>query len=115
ALLGDGGADSDVLDAMAVVVQHRFPLEHAVLPFADTGTRLALRSVEHLAVRGEDGGKAVLLDQAEDAALAHARGADHGVEVALEVARVPDVEGDRLQYVVSQRPRVIELQRGDAD
>ena len=55
----------------------------------------------------------VFLDQTQDTALAHPGRADHGVEVALEVARVPHVERDRLEHVVAQDPRVVELERRD--
>src|SRR5438552_6240992 len=67
------GADPDVLDAVAVVVENGKPAVDAVLPGADAGAALALGAVEDLAHGRRRRLDAVLLDQLEEAPLAHSR------------------------------------------
>src|SRR5262245_17637696 len=97
ALLGHGGAECDVLDAVAVVVEDGDPTIDTVLP----GAALALRTVQHLAHRGGGGVDAVVVHQLEEPALTHARRAEHGPQVAEEIPRMADVGGDQIHHVVA--------------
>src|SRR5215813_1545493 len=115
AFLGHGGAKRDVLDAVAVVVENRDAPVDTILPGADAGAALALRTVQHRAYRGGGGVHAVVVHQLEEPALTHARRAEHGPQVAEEIPRMADVGGDEVHHVVAQGSRVVELQRRDAD
>src|SRR5262252_1306627 len=115
ALFGHGGAERDVLDAVAVVVEDGHPAVDAVLPAADAGAALALGTVQYLAHCGHGGVDTVVVDQLEEAALAHSSRAEHGLEVAREVARMAHVGGDQLHHVVAQATCVVELERRNAD
>ena len=98
---------------MAVVVEDRLAAVGAVLPAADGRPRLALGAVEDLVHRLHDRLAAIVLDQREQTALAHARRADHRPQIAHEVVRVAHVGRDHLQHVVAQLAGVVELERRD--
>src|SRR5215813_5457487 len=114
-LLAHGRAQRDVLDAVAVVVEDRYAPINAVLPAADAGAALALGAVQYLAHRGGGGVDAIVIHQLEEPPLAHAGRAQHGPQVAREVARMAHVGGDQLHHVVAQATCIVELERGDAD
>ena len=103
------------LGAVAVVVEERLALVDAILPAGDDRPHLPLGAVEH----GRDGGMgrrgAELGEQLPQPPLADARRADHGREVAAEVARMAHVEHDHLVDVLAPLALLVEHQRRDAD
>ena len=111
ARLGDAGANVDVLELVAVVVEEGLPCIDAIFPSGDDRTHLALGAVEHGLDAGVRRRRAELLHEPLQAPLADARRADHGGQVAAEVARVADVEDDHLVDVVSPLALVVELER----
>ncbi len=115
AALGDGGADMDVLEFVAVVVEDRLALVDAVLPLRDDGAGLALGAVEHRLDRRMRRRPAELVGEGEEAPLADMGGADHRREIAAEVARMADIGGNHLHHVAPELAFGIEAQRRDAD
>ena len=63
ALLGDLRRDPDVAAAMAVVVQKRLAVKHAVLPGRDHGAGLLLGGIENCLDRGFDDRRAEFAEQ----------------------------------------------------
>ena len=115
ALLGDAGADVDVLGSVAIVVEERLALVDAVLPAGNDGAHLPLGTVEHGRDRRMRRRRAELGEQLAEPALADARRADHGREIAAEVAGMAHIEHDHLVDVLAPLALLVELQRRNAD
>ena len=75
------------LNAVAIVVEERLALVDAVLPAGDDGPHLPLGAIEDGRDRRVRRRRAELGEQLPQTALADARRADHGREIAAEVAR----------------------------
>ena len=114
ALLGDLGGDADVGAAMAVIVEKRLAVEHAVLPGRDDGAGLLLGRVEDRLDRGFDHRRAELGEQSRQPPLAEMRRPEHRGEVAAEFAGVADVQRQQIEQVVAQLAGLVELDRRDA-
>ena len=115
ASLGDAGADVDVLELVAVVVEERLALVDAILPPGDDGAHLTLGAVEHGRDRRVRRLRAELGEQLPKPPLADTRRADHGREVAAEIARMAHVEHDHLVDVLAPPALLVEFQRRNAD
>ena len=115
ASLGHCRADVDVGVAMAVVIEERLAVVHAVLPGRDHRARLAFGAVEHRLDRRVRGVPAELAGERQHAPLADMRRADHRREVAAEVVRMAHVGHQHFQHVAPHRAAVVEAQRRDAD
>ena len=115
ALLGDGGADMDVFDAVPVVIQDRLAVIDAVRPLRDHRTGLALRPVQHRLDRGMGGGPAEFPGQGQQAALTDMGRAGHRREVAPEIIGMAYIDHQHLQHVPPHSALRIQPQRRDAD
>ena len=115
AALGDGGADVDVLRAVAVVIDDGLAVVDAIFPFADHRARLAFGAVEHRFDRGERRGPAELGGQRQQPAFADVRRADHRREVAAKIVRVADVGHQHFEHIAPHLAAVVEPQRRDAN
>ena len=73
ARLGDPGADRDVLELMAVVVEKRLALVNSVLPACDDRANLPLGAVEHGLDAGVGRCRSELIEQSVEPALTDAR------------------------------------------
>ena len=115
ALLGDAGADMDVVGAVAIVVEKRLALVDAILPAGNDRPHQALGTVENGRDRRMRRRRAELGEQLSEPALADARRADHGREIAAEVAGMAHIEHDHLVDVLAPLALLVELQRRNAD
>ena len=100
---------------MAVVVEERLAVIHAVLPGRDHCARLAFGAVQHGLDRRERGVPAELAGERQHAPLADMRRADHRREVAAEVVRMAHVGHQHFQHVTPHRAAVVKAQWRDAD
>ena len=114
ALLGHLRGDADVGAAMAVIVEKRLAVEHAVLPGRDDSAGLLLRRVEDRLDGGFDHRRAEFGKQSRQPPLAEMRRAEHRGEIAAEFAGVADVQRQQIEQVVAQLAGLIELDRRDA-
>ena len=114
ALLGDFRGDADIAAAMAVIVEKRLAVKHAVLPGRDHGAGLLLGRIENGLDRGFDDRRAELGEQFRHPPLAQMRRAQHRREVAAKFAGVADVERQQIEQVVAQLAGLVELDRRNA-
>ncbi len=99
---------------MAVIVEERFAVEHAVLPGRDHGAGLLLGGIEDRLDRGLDHLAAEFAEQPRQPALAEMRRADHRREIAAKLARIADVQRDQIEQILAQPAGLVELDRRDA-
>ena len=114
ALLGDLRRDPDVGAAMAVIVEKRLAVKHAVLPGRDHGAGLLLGRVENGLDRGFDHRRAELAEQFCHTPLAEMRRPQHRGEIAAKFARVSDVQRQQVEQIVAQLSGLVEFDRRDA-
>src|SRR5262249_61809603 len=91
------------------------PLVVARLRMAQYAARLPRGAVQHSRDVRMGGPRPELREHLLQSPLAGARRANHGREIAAEVARVTNVEHDHLVDVLSPLPLLIEHQRRNAD
>ena len=102
------GADVDVVEPVAVVVEMGDALVLPVRPLGDDRAGLALGAVEHRFDRGAGGPGAELGEQRVQPPFADPGRADHRRHVAAKIPRMAHVEHDHLVDVLAQVAPVVE-------
>src|SRR5262245_21227069 len=92
-VFGDHSVDLDVADTMAVIVQNGFTLVYPILPGLDTRSCLAFGTIQDLPYRFGQHLLAIFVDQVQEPPFSEPGRANHGAQVAQEVARMAHVGG----------------------
>src|SRR5437868_6030270 len=111
---GDLCSDPDVIAAMAIVVEECFAVEHAVFPCGDHRSRLMLSSVEDGLYRRFDNRRTEFRKQPRQPTLSEMSRSYHRRQIASELARIANIQGQQLEEIITQPPPFVELDRGNA-
>ena len=108
------GADLEIAEAVAGILEDRLAFIGAVRNGGDQRTHVPVRHVQQRVDAGIDRRLAVFVEQRDQAAFANLAGADQGAEVTLLVAPRPHVGEDHVEHVVARLAAVPDLHRRDA-